>query len=656
MCPSRTRSHQLETESDTAFRAAVPSNWVFRRKSDDYGIDGEVEIFDPIGKATGELFLVQLKATDETDLRKALRLRLRKDVAQYYASLPLPLLLVRYHAPTRQLYFTWFHALDLYYARKSRLTVSFALREADKWTDTSAHSIEQTVAAYRHAMHPSPRLPFEFSVIIENDRVYGIARYELQARLKRSAERVRRLVTLRFDAISANDPNRIEISDDGIAVRLANMPVLTVHTAKDSFAGVRLGALPEDILLMVGLGLDRAGHSALGAALLEATQFDSIVAKNLDIGAAIARCFSRAGRAVDALRIAERLMNDAAYIPVAHVYLMVLASGGAYGVVAKNGLSILERIAASLAERGYNEAAAALHYTCANSAGHCGRYSKAMYYYRRARRLDPTYTQRGYYQRELGAASFLMGRFRAAVFHYRHAMQLNNDRSTQLRLADALLFSGEYQRAQAMFAEAFEHGRDLSDAEWILKSMLIPRIIAAAGQPNQIRRRNALSRGFDPRSMAEDEIRSVCNDALRIDALCALAWFNLGGVAQRARDAEAALHSFLIAALLNRGDMEAWANAVGITINAKKFISQHIEDADAIAVLAVAAGYIANGEDFVMYLAERVAQGQRESFVDMIRQFVSEIPKADDARPILRVRSPDGTWHQYPRASPQKPG
>jgi tetratricopeptide (TPR) repeat protein len=653
MCPSRTRAHQLETESDTAIRAAIPPRWVFRRKSDDYGIDGEVELFDPIGKATGELFLVQLKATDEPDLRKALRLRFRKTLAEYYATLPLPLLIARYHAPTRQLYFTWFHALDLYYGRKSRLTVSFALRETDKWTETSARSIEQTVAAYRHATHPSPRLPFEFSVIIENSRVYGVARYELQAMLRRSADKVQRLVALRFEGINSNDPNRIELSDEGIVVRLANMPVLTVHTGKDSFAGGRLRALPEDILLMLGLGFDRVGHSALGAALIEATYFDSNAAKRLELAAPIARCFTRAGRAADALRIAERFVSEEANMSVAQVYLAVIANSGAYETVGEPGLAVLERISASLGERGYNESAAAMHYTCANFASHGGYRPKAVYQYRQARRFDATYTQRAYYQMELGGLKFLMQRFRSSAFHYRQAFQLKGDRSTALRLADALLFCGKYQDAQLMFVRALEYKIGLSDAEWILKSRVIARIAAAAGQPSQIRRHNALPTGFNPRLMQDDEIRSVCRDALRLDALCSLAWFNLGGVAQRAGDADAALHSFLIAALLTRGDIEAWANVIGISINAKNITGQRIEDADVIAALAIAVGYIANGEDLILSLAERVGQEQRETFVGMIRQIVREIPKAD-ARPILRVRSPDGTWHEYPSSSQQR--
>jgi len=115
----------------------------------------------------------------------------------------------------------------------------------------------------------------------------------------------------------------------------------------------------------------------------------------------------------------------------------------------------------------------------------------------------------------------------------------------------------------------------------------------------QIRRRDAVPKGFDPKSMTENEIRSVCNRALQLDALCPLAWFNLGGVAQRAGDAEVALDAYLIAALIQRGDVESWANAFAIALNAAKAASQPIENADPTAVLAIVAGYRANGEDFL---------------------------------------------------------
>ena len=44
--PKRPRQHQLETESKRQFESAIPSSWIYRAKDQDYGIDGEVEIFD----------------------------------------------------------------------------------------------------------------------------------------------------------------------------------------------------------------------------------------------------------------------------------------------------------------------------------------------------------------------------------------------------------------------------------------------------------------------------------------------------------------------------------------------------------------------------------------------------------------------------------
>jgi hypothetical protein len=54
--PVRPRSHQLDSESKAQFACALPSNWVFRQADPDYGIDGQVEVFDQNNKATGLMF------------------------------------------------------------------------------------------------------------------------------------------------------------------------------------------------------------------------------------------------------------------------------------------------------------------------------------------------------------------------------------------------------------------------------------------------------------------------------------------------------------------------------------------------------------------------------------------------------------------------
>ncbi len=44
--PKRTSEHQVEDISITAIKSRLPRQWVYREKGRDYGIDGEIEIFD----------------------------------------------------------------------------------------------------------------------------------------------------------------------------------------------------------------------------------------------------------------------------------------------------------------------------------------------------------------------------------------------------------------------------------------------------------------------------------------------------------------------------------------------------------------------------------------------------------------------------------
>jgi hypothetical protein len=85
--PIRPRSHTLETESRRAFGALLPSEWVNRSLESDYGIDEQVELFDKTGRASGLMFLAQLKATDARDLKSALKFPLKVETLRYYRSL-----------------------------------------------------------------------------------------------------------------------------------------------------------------------------------------------------------------------------------------------------------------------------------------------------------------------------------------------------------------------------------------------------------------------------------------------------------------------------------------------------------------------------------------------------------------------------------------
>ena len=100
----RPRSHQLETQSRSAFSASLPPGWLFRDLAPDYGLDGVVEVFDEGGVATGHLFFVQLKATDKLLINGSLRVRLDTRTLDYYSTLVLSVLLVMFHSSTLEFY------------------------------------------------------------------------------------------------------------------------------------------------------------------------------------------------------------------------------------------------------------------------------------------------------------------------------------------------------------------------------------------------------------------------------------------------------------------------------------------------------------------------------------------------------------------------
>lgn len=94
--PKRPRTHSLEDESKNKLRLLLPERWAYRDKTHDYGIDGEVELFDENDKANGLIFYVQLKATDSKQSRVIHSVKMDIKTIRYFYSLDVPVLIVRY--------------------------------------------------------------------------------------------------------------------------------------------------------------------------------------------------------------------------------------------------------------------------------------------------------------------------------------------------------------------------------------------------------------------------------------------------------------------------------------------------------------------------------------------------------------------------------
>lgn len=94
-------SGEIGTEAGRIFEYNLPSNWIFRSQEDqnDFGIDGEVELKNEIGKALGNdsVFKVQIKGEDHSSYinnGKTVSFKLKMEKLKYYFEFKVPVILV----------------------------------------------------------------------------------------------------------------------------------------------------------------------------------------------------------------------------------------------------------------------------------------------------------------------------------------------------------------------------------------------------------------------------------------------------------------------------------------------------------------------------------------------------------------------------------
>ncbi|OBZ20253.1 hypothetical protein BS643_23110 [Pseudomonas protegens] len=105
--PKRPPSHIIGNLAEAMVEYAFTAKgWVYRRleKDKDYGIDGEVEIFDSEGSATGVLFKVQIKGSEKNPSN----LKIKRSTENYLSISPLSVFLFSVETTTGAIRFCFF--------------------------------------------------------------------------------------------------------------------------------------------------------------------------------------------------------------------------------------------------------------------------------------------------------------------------------------------------------------------------------------------------------------------------------------------------------------------------------------------------------------------------------------------------------------------
>ena len=549
--PPRVRSHILEEESIRRFIDALPSTWVYRGKSPDYGIDGEVEIYDDDGSSTGLTFHVQIRGTDNA--LRADRVNLKVEQLDYFMSFDVPTAVIRYDSTG--VLFNWQWAANIASTstiREKQKSFTYSFSETERWSDTTPAEIRRTLQTRRRlsAYPPSLAVPLRVDIsAIPTANRYPIDRAIARAIADSHGALVRAEgIPADIEAFARLEPAFLAVGIDtltGVTCDLLN-PTPDDYLAPILYSLVRIfrrQRLPRQAEALAMLILER-GFEHHNSDLA----FDACLALVRDLPALVQLA----------------LLNDLHEQEGIHYGMLSLTIAKVPQEEDLRRLAIETFFNASVGAAGAVNSAseAAAYYSIGNFYRARNDRTLAFAHYNQARKLRPIYLETGYFLSELGGLLFLSGRYKASAKAYWVAATKSTDDPTVVfLLADALLLAGFVDAAASCFEQAMVRcSAPRMRLEAKLKIMICHHLIEATGLPVVPRRRNAAALllnadGHDLPSYLENLSREV-------DAINPLARFNLGVSRACEGDQHAALYHFLLCAITQPHDVEAWANAI----------------------------------------------------------------------------------------------
>jgi len=285
--PQRPKQHRREELSSRVWQKALPEKWKYVASGQrEYGIDGEVEIFDG-DEATGLTFNVQLKGVDKPS---ATHVIIKTSTRNYWKKVDSPTLVVLVDA-SEAVHFAWAHNLDVYGRKIDAASYKFELSAL--WGDSSAEEIEREVWAARAARHLRTNLPV-FWTLVTHEGLPTKWLGSFRASLERGLSTHRELTRRADQAGAARLEVRVE--DDAVSVRLRGTPGGVLHY-KQSVNSISAEAVAGDVMIGLAVEVERGGLDTPSVSLIEtAIPTSEMLGKNEELTAYVATRVAEAGR------------------------------------------------------------------------------------------------------------------------------------------------------------------------------------------------------------------------------------------------------------------------------------------------------------------------------------------------------------------------
>lgn len=587
--PQRTHQHIVEDKSWLGFSSSVPEGWVVRdQRGSDYGIDGEVEIFRE-GFSTGFLYKVQIKGTADADCGN-LRVNI-SDYADYYSAMALPVMIVLHCQEAGKLYGRWFHSHNPDGMGTRDKPKSLGFTEDDLLVG-AGDRIARDVQTFYQLRVSRSALPLLLQLERPGTSIAGISTAYLGLMIRAAIEAAGVPLSLVGEE-TGEAVGVLRLHDDRVEIDLRGVASFNFGLERQPGGnGITEEELVADALVGIGVLLDRLGFSDAALPIFERFAEASRQARRQGVTRRILACFVRSRRVPEAIRLGDVLVDQADSAETAD---LIAAFGLLSGPLGKRDRDAVKEFATKRSHQfeanGDAEGAA----KAAWSLGIVLSWSEpeeAVRYLDRALRLAPELESEARIWLDRGDGLFRAERFKEAAEAYGKAIELGAGGRAPYALADSQMMAGLYSEALTGFSRAIEENLEFATSEAMLKGAALAFISEMAGGDQPARR------PCHDRCQGEARSEGQLLEHLRENALCGLAWFNLGHIAAEERDPVLAMERFLVCGICQPWDGEAWAQALVCAFAAgmDEDVATHISHASRYAYVSNAASFVSEVE------------------------------------------------------------
>jgi len=650
--PKRPRNHQLEEESIYNLGIILPKNWLLSRPNKDYGIDGQIEIFDKNNESTGVFFFFQMKATDSRQINNILNYRIKKETILYYKKLQIPVLLIRYSSFQKQFYYKWAHSVDFYYSKPISKTISIKFLE--KWNQKqSPENIIQYINFYNRIVRNPSDIKIDFYFNMPSEELFSFSKAEIFVSLKQKIKKISEFIDI---SINLKDDyfSKIEIKNNTLSIGIGGIAEFNIHHLNKYYSNTSFKKyITNDILVGIGYVLLKIGYDKIAIDNL----FHSYILKSTAItkiksffNEEIISLFIKTNR-LKRLDLLNRIIKINKDINICHILNFIV--NFQKGQFKKEELNKLKEIMTfsekELKERNSLEELGTLCYNLGNILRRCSENKKeSLNYYKKAAKNDPNYFKRPYYWKELAGIYFVLGNYSTSELYYKKALKLGSPISVIALRADALMFCGRYKDSYDLFNEYINKEKEI-DCIWCLKSKFLKTIIQEFKIENQKRNPNESKKIFssDLNNVSLLEFEEKIQKAFDYDILNNSAWFNKGSLEIRKSNYDEALISFLFAALIDPNDLESWG--MFIKINLREKFNDHL------FICGLELAYQFHGENLLTHLINwfndkperEIPKKLKMKYINELTIYLDNIVKEKREEKIIRFVLPDGTYYEH---------